>query len=88
LVPDANIADYGIAFFALAGIIFLVGRTMNLWFEKQSADSINETITRVTEVVQNNTQALEHLANIIQINMAKQEAKIDEIVAHIRRWPQ
>ena len=73
-MPGAEIAQYGIAFFAVAGLIYIVGR----WLEKR--DEVN-----LAEVVQNNTKAIEQLTTIIQVTLARQEAKIDELLERARR---
>lgn len=49
-MPGADIAQYGIAFFTVAGFIYIIGR----WLEHR--DEIN-----LAEVVQNNTKALEQV---------------------------
>jgi len=36
-------------------------------------------------VVQNNTKAIEQLTTIIQVTLARQEAKIDELLERARR---
>lgn len=84
-MPDASIAQYGIGFFAVAGLIYLVGQMMNLWFRKRETADLIRTVTIVTEVVENNTLALKQLENMIELNLTRQEAKIDELVAYVRR---
>jgi len=73
-MPGPEIAQYGLAMFAVAGLIFLVDR----WI-RQKGD--NDLI----EVVQNNTKALENLTTLIQVNLTRQEAKIDELLERARR---
>lgn len=84
-MPDASIAQYGIGFFAVAGLIYLVGQMMNLWFRKRETADLIRTVTIVSEVVENNTLALKQLENMIELNLTRQEAKIDELVAYVRR---
>ena len=64
-MPGAEFAQYGLAVFAVAGLIYLVDRWM-----KSKADN------ELTEVVENNTKALENLTTIIRVNLTRQEAKI------------
>lgn len=73
-MPGADIAEYGIAFFTVAGLIYLVTQ----WF-KQRGDR------ELSEVIQNNTRALEQLTTLIQVTMTRQEAKIDELLERARR---
>jgi len=73
-MPGAEIAQYGIATFALAGLLYVVGQ-----FLKQRNDQ------NLAEVVQNNTRALEQLTTLIQVTLARQEAKIDELLERARR---
>lgn len=40
------------------------------------------------QVVENNTRAIEQLSTAFQVNFARQEAKIDEVVAYVRRCGQ
>jgi len=74
LVPGTEIAQYGLATFAVAGLVYLVDR----WI-KQKGDN------DLAEVVQNNTRALEQLTTLIQVAMTRQEAKIDELLERARR---
>lgn len=74
LLPGAEFAQYGIAVFAVAGLIYLVDRWM-----RSKADN------ELAEVIENNTRALENLTTIIQVNLARQEAKIDELLERARR---
>jgi NMD protein affecting ribosome stability and mRNA decay len=73
-VPGPDIAQYGLAVFAVAGLVYLVDR----WI-KQKGDN------DLAEVVQNNTKALENLTTLIQVNLTRQEAKIDELLERARR---
>ncbi|MDI3548111.1 MAG: hypothetical protein PWR10_1763 [Halanaerobiales bacterium] len=76
-MPTAEIAQYGIATFAVAGIIYVVGQAL-----KQRNDQ------NMTAVIENNTKALEQVATAIQamqVAMARQEAKIDELLERARK---
>lgn len=76
-MPGPELAQYGIAFFAVAGLIYIIAR----WIERK--DEIN-----LAEVVQNNTKALEQVTAVvqaIQISLTRQEAKIDELLERARR---
>lgn len=73
-MPGTEIAQYGLATFAVAGLVYLVDR----WI-KQKGDN------DLAEVVQNNTRALEQLTTLIQVAMTRQEAKIDELLERARR---
>lgn len=76
-MPGPELAQYGIAFFAVAGLIYVIRR----WIERR--DEIN-----LAEVVQNNTKALEQVAVVvqaIQLSLTRQEAKIDELLERARR---
>ena len=73
-MPGAEFAQYGLAVFAVAGLIYLVDRWM-----RSKADN------ELAEVIENNTRALENLTTIIQVNLARQEAKIDELLERARR---
>jgi hypothetical protein len=77
-VPGAELAQYGIGFFAVAGLIFVVTRYFT--------DRRNEV--NLAEVIQNNTKALEQVTAVvqaIQLSLTRQEAKIDELLERARR---
>lgn len=74
LLPGAEFAQYGLAMFAVAGLIYLVDR----WAKSKGENDL-------AEVVQNNTKALENLTTLIQVAMTRQEAKIDELLERARR---
>jgi peptidoglycan hydrolase CwlO-like protein len=76
-MPTAELAQYGIGFFAVAGLIFVVAR----YFDSRSNNEL-------AEVIQNNTKALEQVTAVvqaIQLSLTRQEAKIDEILERARR---
>jgi len=73
-MPGPEIAQYGLAMFAVAGLIFLIDR----WIRQKEDNDL-------AEVVQNNTRALEQLTTLIQVALASQEAKIDELLERARR---
>ena len=73
-MPGPEIAQYGLAVFAVAGLVYLVDRWMK-----------NKGDNDLAEVVQNNTKALENLTTLIQVNLTRQEAKIDELLERARR---
>jgi hypothetical protein len=73
----ADIAQYGIATFAVAGLVYIVGQ-----FLKQRNDQT------LMSVIENNTKALEQVAGAIQtmqVSQARQEAKLDELLERARR---
>ena len=63
-MPGPEIAQYGIAAFAVAGIIYIVSLTL-----KQRGNN------SLAEVIENNTKAIESLTVLLQVTMARQEAK-------------
>lgn len=73
-MPGADLAQYGIAFFTVAGLIFLVGQ----WLKQRSDHEL-------AEIIENNTKALEQLATLIQVTLTRQEAKLDELLERARR---
>ncbi|TZE82013.1 hypothetical protein [Calorimonas adulescens] len=76
-MPGAEIAQYGIGFFTIAGLIFLV----NQWVKQRENNNI-------AAVIENNTKALEQVSQVIQsmqITLARQEAKLDELLERARR---
>lgn len=73
-MPGSEVAQYGIGFFAVSGVVYIAREII----------IANRNKGEWAEIVQNNTRAMEKLANILQVSMARQEAKIDEIVAYVR----
>jgi len=75
-LPGAEIAQYGIGFFAVAGLIYIVAR----YFDDKK--------NNLVEVIENNTKALEQITWVvqaIQLSLTRQEAKIDELLERARR---
>ena len=75
-MPGAEIAQYGIGFFAVAGLIYIVAR----YFDDKK--------NNLVEVIENNTKALEQITWVvqaIQLSLTRQEAKIDELLERARR---
>lgn len=76
-MPGAEIAQYGIGFFSVAGIIYIV----SLIFRRK-AD------VGTKDVIENNTEALKSLTGLIQsiqLSQTRQEQKIDELLAKARK---
>lgn len=76
-LPGAEIAQYGIGFFSVAGLIFIVAR----YFDGRNNNNL-------AEVIENNTKALEQVTAVvqaIQISLVRQEAKMDELLERARR---
>lgn len=76
-MPGAELAQYGLATFAVAGLLYIV----SLFVGKKKDNELSE-------VIENNTKALNNLSNIIQtmqLTMVRQEQKIDELLERARR---
>lgn len=76
-MPGPELAQYGIATFAVAGLIFLMDR----WIKQRGNNDL-------AEVIKNNTKALEQITSVvqaIQLSLTRQEAKIDELLERARR---
>lgn len=73
-MPGTELAQYGIATFAIAGVFYFVSLML-----KQRAEN------NLAEVIQNNTRALEQLTTVVQVTLARQEAKLDELLERARR---
>lgn len=77
-MPSVEIAQYGIATFALAGVFYFVF----LYMRQRNGAGLTD---HLLEVIQNNTRALEELTICIKVSMTRQEAKIDELLERARR---
>lgn len=76
-MPGAEIAQYGIATFAIAGLVFVVSKI----FDKKQNNNL-------AEVIKNNTKALEQVTSVVQViqlSLTRQESKIDELLERARR---
>lgn len=73
-----ELAQYGIGFFAVGGLVFIIFQ-----YIKNRDGSLD-----LKEVVKNNTRAMNGLTsvlNTIQIELARQDQKIDEILERTRK---
>ncbi len=84
-MPGESIAEYGIAFFAVAGLIYLFSQVISMWSKKGDKAEMIKTVAAVTEVIENNTAALNRLETMIEVTLTRQETKLDELVAYARR---
>lgn len=84
-MPGAELADYGIAFFTIAVLAYvLVQIFVNMNAKRNHETSLNE----IMKVIDNNTKALNELIRLIhklETTLTRQEAKIDELLARARR---
>jgi len=72
-----ELAQYGIATFAVAGLIYI----MSKFFDKKQNNDL-------AEVIKNNTKALEQVTSVtqaIQLSLTRQDAKIDELLERARK---
>jgi hypothetical protein len=76
-MPGTEMAQYGIAVFAVGVLGYVLGK----WLDNRNGKDL-------AEVIQNNTRALEQVViavQSIQLSLARQEAKIDELLERARR---
>lgn len=74
-------AQYGIALFAVAGVVYIVQLVLKNRNDKQNGSNI-------VEVIKNNTQALQQVTTVvqaIQLSLTRMEAKTDEILERARK---
>lgn len=88
-MPWEQVKDWTIGMLAVASLaaafIVLIRQS---WSKNQinEPDRIwTEESKCLAEVVENNTRAIEQLSTLLQINFARQEAKLDEMVDFVRR---
>lgn len=84
-MPTEAIAQYGIATFALAGVFYFVSQVLR---DRRNGSSKDKLIA----VVENNTKATEQLIGVMTSfreimvqTMARQDQKLDELLARARR---
>lgn len=88
-MPDASIAEYGLAIFAIAMLGYVLVKVL-----VQPKDDKNVgTSQELVQVIENNTAVMRELMDVIrelQVEMARQQVKLDEILdvaRHVRRRP-
>lgn len=97
-MPGAEVAQYGVAVFALAGVFYLGGMFFRWMASRkpvpesspatESDPNIVKVLNDTNEVIKNNTRAIESLSGVVQmlrIDMTRQEAKMDELLERARR---
>lgn len=84
-MPGTELAQYGIGFFAVAGLVYVMAH----YLDGRRDNSLKEVVDNgLKEVVENNTKALEQVTAVvqaIQLSLARQETKIDELLERARR---
>ncbi|ANX00705.1 hypothetical protein ODU73_000745 [Thermoclostridium stercorarium] len=76
-MPGAEMAQYGIGFFAIAGLIYVITKFLDKRKDME-----------LTEVIENNTKAVEKVISVlqaIQLSLTRQEVQIDELLDRARR---
>jgi len=88
-MPDASIAEYGLAFFAVAMLGYVLVKVLVQSNGKKDEGASQELV----QVIENNTAVMRELMDVIrelQVEIAKQQVKLDEILdaaRHVRRRP-
>ena len=75
-------AQYGIAAFSVAGVIYIVGLIIKNW------QAPNKDKKDLSSVIENNTKAIIEMTGVIQnfqVTLARQEQKIDELLSRARK---
>lgn len=75
-MPGAEIAQYGLATFAVAGLVYIVSQ----FLKQRNNHSIVTVIENNTEALRQVTQAIQNM----QVSQARYEAKIDELLERAR----
>lgn len=92
-MPGAEIAQYGIATFALAGVFYLAVIIMRKnggthdYYNNSTNKRNNAEFSVLVEVIKNNTKALEQVTEVVQalrVDQARQEQKVDELLSKAR----
>ncbi len=81
-MPGAEIAQYGIAIFAVATMGYVL---VKIFTEQKNGDKAGNELV---QVIQNNTAAMKELVDLIhelRIEIAKEQTKLDELVDLARR---
>jgi len=88
-MPDASIAEYGLAIFAVAMLGYVLVKVL-----VQPKNDKNVGIPNaLVQVIENNTAVMRELIDVIselQVEIAKHQVKLDEILdaaRHVRRRP-
>lgn len=94
-MPEPQLAQYGVTIFAIGGIIALVKAIVDAGvkiYERKypptrtkCADVLSTVIANNTKAIAENTKSNQELQTIIQVSMAEQSGKIDEILERARR---
>ncbi len=88
-MPDASIAEYGLAIFAIAMLGYVLVKVLVQSNGKKDEGASQELV----QVIENNTAVMRELMDVIrelQVEMARQQVKLDEILdaaRHVRRRP-
>lgn len=80
-MPISEVAQYGIATFAVAGLVYVVTLFVNNFNKKKDNEDLKS-------VIENNTSAINNLTELIraiQLNLVEQSTKIDELLERARR---
>lgn len=84
-MPGADIAQYGIAFFTVACLVFVVVRYLDGKKDSVLKEAVESSLK---EVIENNTKALEQIIPVVQavqLSLTRLEANVDELLARARR---
>lgn len=88
-MPDASIAEYGLAIFAIAMLGYVLVKVLVQPNGKKDEGASQELV----QVIENNTAVMRKLMDVIrelQVEIAKQQIKLDEILdaaRYVRRRP-
>lgn len=85
---DLGFAEYGIALFAVAGVIFLSKSVIDGYTNKSKpkteSDNLRTVIENNTKAIQENTKSNQELQTVIRVTLAEHRGKLDEVLSRMR----
>lgn len=82
-----NLAQYGIAIFAIGGVFALINASIGVvkqYVDKKSVPTLKCGADQLSTVIANNTKAIEELQVIFRVALAEQGVKMDEVLSRIK----
>jgi hypothetical protein len=82
-------ANVGIGVAALLVMAYVLVQVLPNKQEGRRNEDATEALTQaLTQVIENNTKAIEQMSTVFQVSFARQDAKLDEVVDYVRRCRQ
>ena len=67
---------------------YIIIRGIDQFGNKHTNEELKRINTELTRVIENNTEALQQVTKLMEVELTRQQGKIDEVLINVRKIPE